>query len=56
MKHFEVYGVINENEELIVDQRSFYSKETVARGVANEMNKHVSNRASKYSVRKFYLV
>lgn len=52
---FIVYGVVDHNKNLIIDQTSFYSRKDMATSVKNEMNKYNKRGVKLWDVEKFIL-
>lgn len=51
-----VYGVIDNTNKIIKNQTSFYFDKKIAKGVASQMNKHISEKKKPYKVKKYYLI
>jgi len=50
-----VYGVMGGDKKIIKDQTSFYFDKNLAKGVANELNKHICSK-DKFKAKKYYLI
>lgn len=55
-KASKVYGIIDNTDKILKDQTSFYFKKSFAKGVASELNHHMSETLKPFKVKEFYLI